>query len=352
MYIYAGIDEAGYGPLLGPLLVGRYVLALPDLPCDAKAPDLWKPLSKAVCKTLTGRKGRIAVNDSKKVHTPASGVAHLERGVLAFASLIQSHQSHDSQQDQTQVVSQPHALHVPQPATLDAWLACLGEERHLTNDLPRWYQAAADHPWAKLPFKLDAGELAVCRGMLKTEADKANVQVLDYAAAVVFEDQFNEMVSATRSKAATSFTFVAKHLRFIFDSYGQHLPHVAVDRQSGRSHYRELLAQSFPEAVVSVLGENATTSAYRVEDKQHDKAMNVAFMVGAEERHMPVALASMISKYTRELLMARFNAYFCRHWPHIKPTAGYATDGRRFINEVQHLLPEINLHPRDLCRLA
>lgn len=333
MYIYAGIDEAGYGPLLGPLLVGRYVLALPDLAHDAKAPDLWQPLSKAVCKTLTGRKGRIAINDSKKVHTPSSGVTHLERGVLAFAALCENN---------------PHQ----QPASLDQWLACLGEERHEQNQLPRWYQHADDHPWAALPFKLDAGELAVCRGMLKTEMTKANVQVLDYAAAVVFEDQFNAMVSATRSKAATSFTFVARHLRHIFDAYGEHQPHVAVDRQSGRSHYRALLAQSFPETNITVLGETEKTSAYRLEENSSGKAMNVAFMVGAEERHMPVALASMISKYTRELLMARFNAYFCRHWPDLKPTAGYATDGRRFINDVQHKLCELNLHTRDLCRIA
>jgi ribonuclease HII len=80
--------------------------------------------------------------------------------------------------------------------------------------------------------------------------------------------------------------------------------------------------------------------------------MNVTFMVQAEEKHMPVALASMVSKYTRELLMARFNDFFRRHWPQIKPTAGYSTDGRRFIRDVQPLLGQINLHPRELCRIA
>jgi len=33
------------------------------------------------------QRGRIAVNDSKKVHTPASGPKHLEMGVLCFAAL-------------------------------------------------------------------------------------------------------------------------------------------------------------------------------------------------------------------------------------------------------------------------
>src|SRR5690606_5725600 len=133
MYIYAGIDEAGYGPLLGPLVVGRCVLALPDLPGDAKAPDLWAMLERAVCRTLTGRKGRIAVNDSKKVHTPSAGLTHLERGVLAFAAL---------------------GDHLP--ATLTDWLVYLGDERHALPDLPCWYRQADDHPWASLPHAIAA----------------------------------------------------------------------------------------------------------------------------------------------------------------------------------------------------
>lgn len=330
MYVYAGIDEAGYGPLLGPLLVGRCVMAIPDLDATAKPPDLWDMLSKAVCRTLTGRQGRIAVNDSKKIHTPSSGIAHIERGVLAFAAM---------------------AGH--QPASLDQWLTCAGEKRHVEDaSLPRWYQPCDDHPWNPLPHALDAGELAVCRGSLRTCAQKAGVQVLDMSAAVVFEDQFNQMVSVTRSKAATSFTFVARHLRAIWDQHGRHHPHVAVDRQSGRSHYRELLATSFPEAFITILAETETASAYLLEDADTGRSMNVAFLVEGEQRHMPVALASMISKYTREMLMVRFNQFFNRHWPELKPTAGYATDGRRFINEIAPRLHEIGLTQMELCRIA
>ena len=87
MFVYAGIDEAGYGPLLGPLVIGRAVLVIPKLAHDAPTPDLWLRLGKAVCKRISDRAGRIAINDSKKLTTKAAGIRHLELGCLAFDAL-------------------------------------------------------------------------------------------------------------------------------------------------------------------------------------------------------------------------------------------------------------------------
>lgn len=327
MYVYAGIDEAGYGPLLGPLLVGRAVMAIPALASDAgNPPQLWKRLSRAVCRNLTHRKGRIAVNDSKKLHSQTVGLTHLERGVLSFAAL---------------------AGH--QPADVGQWLDVLGETSHRELDHLPWY-APAMRNWEPLPCTCTAGEIAVARGLLTTTAKRIGVEMLDLGAAVVFEDRFNRMVSATRSKAAASFTFVGSHLQHIWEQFGEHDPFVAVDRQSGRTHYREPLALMLPEATMTVLEEGPEASAYRLQGR--GRAMTVRFEVEAELQHMPVALASMISKYTRELLMNRFNAWFTQRAPHIKPTAGYAQDGRRFLNEITPILPQLKLRPEQLARIC
>jgi ribonuclease HII len=353
MYIYAGIDEAGYGPMFGPLLVARMVMAIPQLPADSSPPQLWNRLSKAVCRDRTRRKGRIAVNDSKKLHMsakahgskpgvgPGAGVGraegaldaaydyaaiqHLEPGVLAFA-----------------------ALGGRRCATLFDWLEAVGESCHRDLGHLPWYAATEDRPWQKLPCSCTEGEMAVACSMLTATARRIGVEVVDLGAAVVFEDRFNRMAGATRSKASASFTFVCGHLRAIWDRFGKDGPNVVVDRQSGRMHYREPLAQAFPEADFVVLEETPQRSAYRLTGAGRE--MQISFEVDSEMRHMPVALASMISKYTRELLMARFQAWFLGHAPHIRPTAGYATDGKRFLTEISPLLPALGIELGRLVR--
>ena len=326
MYVYAGIDEAGYGPMFGPLLVGRFVLTVENLDPWSQAPDLWEHLRAAVCREPGKSRGRVAVNDSKKLYSRATGLKRLEEGTLAFAGL--------------------GGL---EPASVDGWLDGIGETRH-RDDLASmpWYAPSDEHPWQPLPSACTEGQIAVARSMLKTAAKAARVSVADLGAAVVFEDHFNEMVSRTRSKAAANFTFVGKHLEAIWQRFGDHHPTVVVDRQSGRRNYRELLSFMFPSAAMTIKDETETSSVYRIDGGK--RCMTVHFEVEAEQRHMPVALASMLAKYTRELLMARFQDWFRSRAPDIKPTAGYALDAKRFWHQIEPMLGELAIKPDSLKR--
>ncbi|NOY92376.1 MAG: hypothetical protein GXP55_14375 [Deltaproteobacteria bacterium] len=64
----------------------------------------------------------------------------------------------------------------------------------------------------------------------------------------------------------------------------------------------------------SVLEERRGLAAYRVPDLGE-----VRFEIQADARHAPVALASMVGKYVRELFMARLN----RHWQARRAASGY-----------------------------
>ncbi len=327
--IYAGIDEAGYGPMFGPLLVGRSVFEIANHSGDLACPDLWARLHTAVSRDIARRRGRVVVNDSKKVHTSSAGIAHLERGVLSFLAASGS-----------------------QVASVDRLLEALGETCHRELDALPWYAPTSDRPWEPLPRACTVGELAIGRSMIAAASGESGVRTLEMGVAVVFEDRFNRMVAATRSKASTSFTFVAGHLLHVWQRYGEHAPVVAVDRQSGRTHYRELLAINFPEAQLQVLEETEQISSYRILAPRGGRSMTVHFQTEAESSHLPVALASMTAKYVRELLMARFQAWFARHAPQVRPTAGYASDAKRFWREIEPLLPGLRIEPGRLLRIS
>jgi ribonuclease HII len=330
MFIYAGIDEAGYGPFFGPLTVGCCVLSIPKLEAGADPPDLWRRLNKAVCKTLTGRKGRVVVNDSKKLTTKAAGIAHLETGCLAFAAMADHH-----------------------PEDVGRWLDAMGAEGHRGDAVLPWYAATADRPWQALPDAADPGQLAIARGLLATTAHRIGVQVEHLGVQVVFEDRFNEEVQTTRSKAAVSFTRVAGHLLHIWQHHSQHRPTVVVDRQSGRSHYRRLLADTFADCNIDIVRETPAHSSYEIwQNGSAGRRMLVHFQTQAESDHMPTALASMLAKYTRELLMHRFQAWFAERLPEVAPTKGYGSDAKRFWQEVRGELGRLNIDPLKLRRQA
>jgi ribonuclease HII len=79
-------------------------------------------------------------------------------------------------------------------------------------------------------------------------------------------------------------------------------------------------------------------------------AVRLIFAEKAEERVMPVALASMFAKYVREVLMLRFNAYWLARAPEVKATAGYWTDGQRFVKEIAEAAKKEGVVLRELIR--
>jgi len=78
--------------------------------------------------------------------------------------------------------------------------------------------------------------------------------------------------------------------------------------------------------------------------------MRIHFVVKADARFLPAALASMVSKYLRELLVHNINRYFINLHSELKPTAGYWKDGSRFIKDVKSNIKPLNIDMNQLVR--
>jgi hypothetical protein len=104
----------------------------------------------------------------------------------------------------------------------------------------------------------------------------------------------------------------------------------------------------FPGCQFKINDETETRSSYTIVEP--DRALEVEFLVQAEDRHLPVALASMQSKYLRELFMKVYNKYWATHLPDLAPTAGYYTDGRRFFAQIQPVIQSMGLDVERLYR--
>ncbi len=90
-------------------------------------------------------------------------------------------------------------------------------------------------------------------------------------------------------------------------------------------------------------------SRYRIDD--NGRNVEVHILVGADAAQLPTALASMLSKYLREVFMQIFNAFWMERIPGLKRTAGYPLDGKRFLREIADVQAELGVN-EDLIRRA
>jgi hypothetical protein len=183
-----------------------------------------------------------------------------------------------------------------------------------------------------------------CRG----EFARARVEVAHLAVFAVNERLLNDLFDKMRNKSAASFHFVARHMDHLLRTYAdQHLT-IFCDRQGGRSHYGPTLRTMWPDWHLEITSESDTLADYTL--TQSSRRVRIVFAEKGESHCMSVAVGSMLAKYFREMLMHRFNAYWHHHAPTLTPTAGYWTDGHRFIQDITPLCEKLGINPASLQR--
>jgi hypothetical protein len=322
MALLVGIDEAGYGPHLGPLVVAAAALEFPatEAPPTGRMagdalpdPDLWGALRTHVRKRRGGPESRLLICDSKIAYS-GGNLAPLERAVLGALAAM--------------------GRRPPSFAELLDAIALAPADR--SDDLP----SDGDHgPWAApqtlaLPVAAAASEIeAAADGLAKGLAGIGG-RVGGLWVSVASAARLNRLMDGGRNKAGALFALAADLLGEVLRRCPSEPIHITMDRHGGRRYYGSLLAGAFPMTPVETLQESPETSGYRLLRGADAAPATLTIRDRCETWSLPTALASMAAKYVRELAMRQLNAYFQSLVPDLKATAGYGTDAWRFLRQV------------------
>lgn len=325
MRVFAGIDEAGLGPMLGPLTLGYSVFRAPPTHWD-----LWRSLAPLVtCDPLRDRE-RFVVADSKLVfkRTPRCAV-RLEATALGFLALLDA-------------ARRPHTrvgrLLWETPVELAADSATIA--RH------PWYRDMA----SALPRHNDASGLELRVESLWRLMEHRGVRLLDAGVRVVPEGELNQSFRETANKSHTHWWASLALFRRIWSLHAHDGVALVVDRHGGRMHYGPQLGIGFPDASVVLVSESEERSEYALTERGGPRSMKIVFAERAERESFAVALASCVAKYARETAMNAFNAWFGERNPQLQPTAGYTTDARRWLTDAVDVIEREQLDRECLVR--
>ncbi len=296
-----GMDEAGYGPNLGPFVMTVVACRVPD---DCADRNLWGLLEKAVRRG--GRDdGRLHVDDSKVVYSSTRGLAGLERAVLSLF--------HDALGGLTDLSGLVQRLCLPPHE--------LGGEA--------WYTGGS-----ALPAQSPPHDLAPLADRLRTACAEVGVGPWRARSVVTCPPRFNALLDTHPSKSAVLADAFATLLRCALElADGGEPVRFHVDKHGGRNAYAAQLQDALGEGTVVATVEGMARSCYRVLGL--GRPVELTFQPRADAEHFCVALASMTAKYVRELLMGELNQFWQRHVPGLKPTAGYPSDAGRFFEEIR-----------------
>ncbi len=333
--IVIGVDEAGYGPNIGPLVVAATAWRVPQKSTEATISERvglnfstkpWKPGCT-----------HIPLGDSKKLYQSGSGLQTLEIGLLAVLSQIarrfvykprdlnlQEASAKDCDQKNSH---QNDSAELQAPSLqcfrelLSSLVYTLDESRWNPNDC-EWYKAL---PTA-LPAHGSVEEVQRLADLAGSYLKDCEMELAAVRVCVVTESSFNRMVNELGSKGVLLSKITLRLVNHLLAEFAEEQVEVFCDRQGGRKHYSSVLLDAMPDEWFQILSEQNDRSSYQ---RVREPELKVHFTVGGDS-FPPTALASMTAKYFRERLMGCINSYWSSHVANLKPTAGYPQDAKRF----------------------
>lgn len=315
MYWKVGIDEAGYGPTLGPFVMVLTAVGIPST--HEPDEDCWSLLSPWI-RTATGRvkhdDSRLIVGDSKKIHSMVDG-----RMILGtpWRTIFD--------------------LKIPEYVPIDRFLSiinCVGR-KEIAQEF--WWIGDELIHLKKQEIYPSVGEGAS--------------PVFKFGIVIKTVKEFNKICSESGSKGSITATAWKELVSSFFNCLAPgDTVHFLTDKHGGRNQYLGMIHEVFDkrEWVVPVR-ETAAESFYQVQGSGME--IGFRFIPRAEAACPMVALASMLAKHLREETMRIFNKWWKIRIPELQPTAGYPVDARRYISVIQPFADQMGIAMEEIIRV-
>jgi ribonuclease HII len=315
--IVIGVDEAGYGPSMGPLTICATAWRVPETLDVSQLTQRLEP--EFLAKPIQRGTNHIPIGDSKKINREAFGKVGLNLGASFLCYEL----------DGTQV------------SDWDRCLAALAEiDWHRLLEIP-WY-AACESKYDQ-DLKSFGMDLTAFFQNGRKKLGLLGMQLVDLQMRVLDEPEFNKQVDLAGNKSNVLSETSLKLVREVISKVAQSGESIEVfcDKHGGRNRYQGVLSFCFDDEWFSADVEGRTCSRYTATWREHP--LSIQFQVDGDTI-FPSAAASVMAKWTRESLMERLNAFWCSKVAgSLAPTAGYYVDAVRFAGQIEATSASMNI---------
>ncbi|MBN2531036.1 MAG: hypothetical protein JXR76_31910 [Deltaproteobacteria bacterium] len=299
--IIVGIDENGLGPVLGPLVVTACAFRARIYSED----EFWALSDKSL------------LADDSKVVFKKNQKAKAETAVLKWLNLFalspsDAHELYSQvcmplplpcPADNAHVCRPPKALAIPQYNA---------SEFHVSEHIAARFETAGIHPLSAVAF-------TVCPGSYNDALD-----------------------SGERNKLQLDFELMLQLVNQLKNNHPNEPILALCGKVGGTRCYSPWFAAAGAGAI-TILEENRDRSRYQLYGN-----CQMAFIKDGDSAHLPIAVASMVGKYLRELQMTEINERLRQGQPHISGYRDLKTKG--FITETETIRNSLGIPDRCFIR--
>ncbi|MCY2984234.1 MAG: hypothetical protein NTY15_11460 [Planctomycetota bacterium] len=314
-----GVDEAGYGPSMGPLTICATAWRVPSDLNTSQMTSLLEP--EFLAKPFKQNSSHVPIGDSKKIHRDTYAVEGLILGARFLSFAIDGNV----------------------PTEWDTQIAAFAEEDwNRLSSIPWYAKQPSEHSNVLdhiIPDQADYFQAA------SQKTKSLGIQLAGVRMRVIDEIEFNRHVDRTGNKSTLLSEASLGLVKQVILELGEKGEDVEVycDKHGGRNRYQAILTYSFDEEWFDIEIESRGCSRYQAKWAEH--AMQIQFKVDGDSI-FPSAAASIMAKWTREELMNRLNGF----WQNkvvvgFKPTAGYYVDAIRFAKQIDEAVKKLGLDP-------